>query len=295
MIMNVFISHFSLRVASAGSFQEIKNIFEEVDQFTSSFDYSDLNFYVANDFLKINYYGQTIETQLNNFSYGDKQALGNFRNLFFQKWFKDALRKKNTQEMIDLSLEPITETCVEIFKGYVPYLNFHYLNDFITNESDLNIKYDAILSEYPIDNENWYKRATSRFKNVIFHPDCLSTINRTEHGFCNFSKSITKCITALNSYIPTVENTTKQAILELSTLTEYACTVQGKNNAALKFTFTVNDKNYTKLNCEFHLKPSKHNNPGDSKHYHNRIYFGFLPISETEKKIAIASIGPHIK
>jgi hypothetical protein len=165
----------------------------------------------------------------------------------------------------------------------------------VSSEEDIFGCYDYLLGNYPVSIASYWKRATSRFSNLTFHSSCQKTLETVQDGgFCDYSISFTDCLNALNQLDPTSDS--NDNVKRAQSLSKFECSVQGKlggKKDVFKFDFVVDGEAFIKLNCEYHLKPSQHNFPGNSKHYHNRVYFGFIPQGGVYK-VVVAHIGGHL-
>ncbi|MCP2230638.1 hypothetical protein [Erwinia aphidicola] len=295
MILNVFYSHFSLRKSHACSYRELESFFKELSDFQKLFPYKDIEHSIATDFLKYRYYGTSIEQQIENFCFQDKQVMAAFKSRFFQEWFPQALFNKTTNELLESSKDDIDTLVDKCYIGYIPHLEHIEKANNVHTKEDIDNRFDFLLSKYPMDSNSWYLRAKSRFENLIFHDKCINTIDNCEENICDFSKSLTKCLIALNKCSPTQHRNVSTNLKEIGAIAGFKCTEEGKSDPKFKYSFSYSsDNSSSQINCVYHLKPSKHNNSGDSKHYHLRIYFGFYAIKENSYNIAVASIGPHL-
>ncbi len=287
------ISNFSFESQRFISFGDIKNEFAKLKSLQGKFSQVGVSLSIATDILKDQYFGHSIETQFNNFTYGrDKQAIIAFRMTLERSYFNGFEKRYTSDELKELAKFPDENRrlCCTL---YAPKEQLSGLSS-IKSIGCFDSYYEYILGSYPIDEDSYYQRATSHFNNIIYHDDCKYTLNRVPDGFCNYSIAITKCLKALNSLSPMSGSNTQKHLTDIATKAQYKCTPEGKSHKHFKFDFQYNGTSYPKLGCQYHLKPSDRNTKGDGSHNHKRIYFGFIPIGGNKRKIAVAAIGPHI-
>ncbi|MDD1792759.1 hypothetical protein LRP50_06445 [Enterovibrio sp. ZSDZ42] len=287
------ISNFSFDFQNFNDFLQLKNQFEKIKSLQGQFEQHGTSLSIATDILKNKYFGLSLEEQFNNFSFGkDKQNIIAFRSQLERNYLRGFDKKYTSKELLQLAAKPdeVSALCCTIYAPKVlisGYSSFKTITDF-------SLFYEDILGKFPINNENYYSRATSHFKNILYHEDCSSTLNRVPDGFCNYSIAITQCLRALNALSPVSGNNINSHLADIATKARYACTPEGYSHENFKFNFNHNGNNYPKLGCQYHLKPSERNLKGDGSHNHKRIYFGFFPIGGDKFRIAVAAIGPHI-
>ncbi|QYJ86915.1 hypothetical protein K0I73_04030 [Shewanella mesophila] len=288
------ISTFSFASPNFRSFEELENQFKSLPNLRKLCAYTKVSFEVANDILHNKDFGLSINEQVSNFEYGtDIGAITRFRLLLDRTYLRGMNRSFSHDELLERAdKEPNTDERENTIV-YSPSssVNVKYL---FTNETVFYQHYEFILGHFPIDNKSYYERATSFFNNLEFHKDCFSTLGRVTDGFCNYSIAFTKCLSALNECSPISIRSTKDKLTHIATKATFDCTVEGSPHKNFRFDFAIDGKEYDSLDCQFHLKPSKKNKQGNNSFHHKRLYFGFIPISETQWKIAVAAIGPHI-
>ncbi|MCG9677463.1 hypothetical protein [Vibrio sp. Isolate24] len=287
------ISNFSFESQRFISFGEIKDEFAKLKSLQGKFSQDGVSLSIATDILKDQYFGHSIETQFNNFTYGkDKQAITAFRMTLERGYFSGFEKRYTSDELKKLAKSPDENRrlCCTL---YAPKTLIAGLSS-IKSIGCFDSYYEQILGSYPIDEDSYYQRATSHFKNIIYHVDCKDTLKRVPDGFCNYSVAITKCLKALDSLSPVSGVNIQNHLSDIATKAHYACTPEGKSHDHFKFDFQHGGVRYPKLGCQYHLKPSDRNTKGDGSHNHKRIYFGFIPLANNKLRIAVAAIGPHI-
>ena len=287
------ISNFSFESQNFTSFADVQNEFEKIQSLKDKFGQKGVSLSIAKDILTNQYFGHSIETQFNNFSYGkDKQAIIAFRIKLERGYFKGFDKQYSSDELKELAKSPdeANRLCCTL---YAPKVLVSGLSS-IRTISCFDSYYEYILGSHPIDEDSYYQRATSHFKNITYHSDCMGTLKRVPDGFCNYSIAITKCLNALNSLSPVSGVNIQGHLSDIATKAQYACTPEGKSHSHFKFDFEYDGTFYPNLGCQYHLKPSDRNTKGDGSHNHKRIYFGFIPIQGSKLRIAVAAIGPHI-
>lgn len=294
--MNIIIgfSNFSFDVQSFSSFKGIQDQFDKFKLIKSQLNQKGVFSYLAYDILEDQYYGQSLVQQFANFSFGkDKLVIAAFKMRLEREYYVGFNRQYSGSTLKDLSRSP-SESNQVCYTLYAPngFNSTEYTS--IKNITEFSSYYEDILGRYPISIKSYYERATSHFTNIIYHDDCEMTLSRVHDGFCNYSIAITQCLRALNDSSPFTDRNFIQLTRSIGSKAGYDCTSQGHPGDNFKFRFEYNGEIYPSLNCHYHLKPSKRNNEGDTRHYHKRIYFGFIQIDSSQYKIAVAAIGPHI-
>lgn len=287
-------SNFSFETQQFSTFEQIQEQLNKLILIKSQFKQKGVSAYIANDILKDQYFGHSLEKQFDNFSFGtDRQMITAFKMRLERGYFNAFNKQYTGAELKNLSRSPSesNRVCCTL---YVPGgFNSAEFTSFKTIE-EFSSYYEDILGRYPISTKSYYERAISHFTNIIYHDDCEMTLNRVHDDFCNYSIAITHCLRALNDSSPFAGRDFVGLTRSIGSKAGYDCTSQGRPGDNFKFKFEYSGVIYQNLNCHYHLKPSKRNNEGDTKHYHKRIYFGFIPINTLEQKIAVAAIGPHI-
>lgn len=287
------LSTFSFDTQNFFSFKDIIKEFDKIKSLKDKFKQLGVSLSIATDILKDDYFGHSIETQFNNFSYGsDKQAIIAFRSKLERGYFNGFDKSYDSNELRKLAKKPdaVRRLCCTL---YCPKLSILGLSS-VSSIACFDLFYEDILGNYPLDEKSYYLRATSHFDNIVYHADCLSTLKRVPDGFCNYSIAITKCLKALNTLSPLTGTNIENHLSDIATNASYKCTPEGNSHAHFKFDFKHGGETYSNLGCQYHLKPSDRNMKGDGSHNHKRIYFGFIPIEDNKLKIAVAAIGPHI-
>ena len=252
-----------------------------------------VHFLVANDILSDKYFGLSIEQQIDNFSFGkDRGANVAFRQKLHRYYFKgwdttshcsqEAHRASPKKKLNDRS-----DSYSILYLPKFPIAGCRYFR----SESCFSKHYEWALEMYPINEKSYFSRAKSHFTNITFQADCGSTLyNMGDGGIQNFSVAITKCLSALNKFEPSMR--IPQDLDIIGHMAGFECTPQGSNGKGnMKFSFPEISNN--DVNCEYHLKPHSSNDSKDSKHYHKRIYFTFAEVNG-DIKTFVASIGPHL-
>ncbi|UXA00502.1 hypothetical protein [Vibrio splendidus] len=289
----VGISNFSFESQRFTSFQQIQDQLAKLKSLQGKFDQYGVSLSIATDILKNKYFGLSLETQFNNFAFGkDKQNIIAFRSRLERGYFNGFNKKYTSEALRKLASEPdeVGRVCCTL---YAPTVLISGSSNFKSVEG-FSSYYEDVLGKYPIDESSYYLRATSHFKNVLYHDDCNATLYRVPDGFCNYSIAITKSLRALNILSPMSGNDIQKHLSDIATKAEYSCTPEGSSHEHFKFAFKFKGADYPKLGCQFHIKPSDRNMKGDGSHNHKRIYFGFIPVDGDKLKIAVAAIGPHI-
>ncbi|WP_281628992.1 hypothetical protein [Vibrio sp. St2] len=288
------LSNFSFETQRFSSFAEIREQLEQLKGLNGKFSQHGVSLAVANDILKDNYFGPSLEVQFQNFSFGqDRMVIAAFKSLLERRYFSGFDRQFTGLELKKLASSPDLENgiCCTI---YAPKVLVSGLAC-IKCEGDFASYYEQVLGEYPISESSYYERATSHFTNIIYQDDCESTLNRVTDGFCNYSVAITSCLKALNDSSPTNAVSMPDKLGEVKAKTKYKCTSEGSSHPNFKFPFEHGGKSYPTLDCQFHLKPSDRNTSGNTSFNHKRVYFGYIPRDCGKKwDIAVAAIGPHI-
>lgn len=294
MKIKIFISHFSLPESHFGSYDKMMGDLEKLGRHKTQFDYPDSSCVVDSNLFDLNYYGLTLKQQIDNLCNNDPMIYGTVLNIVYSKYFAN-------HDFVSLRDEAGEwQSSNELCKcyAYTPSLEFNNMES-ISGIKSFLVHYDDILGKFPVSTEAYFNKAVARYKNLVFHEDCLSSMNDFDGDFCNFTISFTRCLSALDSISPTSEYDPNANISYIKTLTPYDCTSEGCSRPELSFKFKSGELDeygaplFIKLNCEFHLKPFDSNNPGDSRFYQNRVYFGFLPKGD-KRLIAVASVGPHL-
>ncbi|EJE8673524.1 hypothetical protein M5236_002158 [Vibrio parahaemolyticus] len=292
MKVEIGVSNFSFDVPHFSSFAELTRQFIEFENLRERFTQNSVNIVIANDITKNKYFGLSVEEQIKNFEFGgDRGIQVAFQQRLYRQYLKGYDYTSYSSE--DLKLKAKTELSEETTTYsllYVPKIPISG-HRFFRNNIEFSEHYERTLSLYPIDEESYYMRAKSHFTNITFQSDCCSTLaNIGDGGINNFSQSITKCLIALNNH--QAEMKIPQDLDILGIMAECDCSTQGSNGKAnMKFSFPEISPN--DVNCEYHLKPNKSNDPKDSTHYHKRIYFTFADI-QGDIRTFVASIGPHL-
>ncbi|PML09416.1 hypothetical protein [Vibrio lentus] len=289
----VGLSNFSFDLQKFNMFSEIESQLAKLKSLQGQFTQHKVSLAIASDILKDNYFGHSIETQFNNFSFGkDKIIIGSFKARLERGYFNGFNRTYTGEELKNLALSPDegANKCCTLF---TPIFSITGPASF-RNPQGFSDYYEKILGEYPVSEESYFERATSHFTNVTYHDECEATLSRVTDGFCNYSIAITKCLQALNELSPMSGSNIRKHLQDIAAKAQYACTPEGSSHDHFKFTFKYEGTDYPKLGCQFHIKPSDRNMKGDGSHNHKRIYFGFIPLDGDKLKIAVAAIGPHI-
>lgn len=289
----VGISNFSFESQRFTSFQQIQDQLAKLKSLQGKFGQHGVSLSLATDILKNKYFGRSLETQFNNFAFGgDRQNIIAFRSRLERGYFNGFNKQYTSEALRKLASEPdeVGRVCCTL---YAPTVLISGSSNFKSVEC-FSSYYEDVLGKYPIDESSYYLRATSHFTNLIYHANAESTLGRVDDGFCNYSIAITKCLKALHDSSPTSTVNIQDKLNEVGTKTAYKCTPEGSSHPHFKFGFVYNGTPYTKLDCQFHLKPSDRNTKGNTKFNQKRVYFGFIPVSQSSWKIAVAAIGPHI-
>ncbi|MBU1621048.1 MAG: hypothetical protein KJ556_02060 [Gammaproteobacteria bacterium] len=289
----VGISNFSFKEHHFNSLSAIEGAFDELKKFRKLFKQASLDFCMGRDIAENKYYGLSLLEQVNNITLGDRGLEGLFRSKLHQIYFRFFNINYTTDELIARASDPISEHSAANFILYVPSIDFYRDASTFKNADGLCAHYEDILGKYPVDSDSYYQRLITHFDKLMYHPNCRDSLDNVEGGFYNYSIAFTECIKALNDLSPTKIATTKERLSNIRAKTNYECTEEGKSSTKFNFTFS-HDGRELSLTCQFHMKPSKSNNPGDTSYYQKRIYFGFFPLEDQEWRIAVASIGPHL-
>jgi len=154
------------------------------------------------------------------------------------------------------------------------------------------------LSIYPKSTEFYINECIKYFPNLTFHTRNIETIKEI---YPDFVKSVVRHLGYLNDIFFTYrvkdfsnESEKYKAFSVECQLEEYAAS-KDKNFAKEKLTFDFLDatNQLVAVTCYPHLRLSKSDCPGDSKYYHNRIYFHEGISSIASGNILIGHIGGH--
>ena len=219
--------------------------------------------------------------------------------LFFNKTIGSNVSKYTTNEMI----QNISNNSFE--QGSV-YFTAYCLEDYLlwpNVESLYSIteiyKFDCyVLSNYPLTNDSFIRRACNIFSDVYFSQNCFNSIKSIQkNDIAYFSFPFVKALSAFQKCAPQIKNSTSNQndLKIIGSTAGFECTPQGsKKDKRFDFKFKIDQKNEEIIFCEYHLKINKCNNEGDSTHYHNRIYFGLRQTLTKGKIICIGHIGGHL-
>lgn len=156
----------------------------------------------------------------------------------------------------------------------------------------------VVLSEYPLSNNSFIKRASTIFDNVYFSDNCFNSLNSIEkNDITYYSNPFVKALSALHNCASSIRNSTSnQSDLNIiGSAAGMKCTPQGSDkDKRFKFNFKIDENMNEIIFCEYHLKIHKCNNDGDSTYYHNRIYFGLKNTPNKGKIICVGHIGGHL-
>jgi len=290
------VSNFSFHTFNFSSFNELETQFNGLKSLKSVYNQKKVSLAVANDITKNKSFGLSIDEQMSNFAFGkDRGAITNFKMRLDRSFLRGFDRSFTNDELKEKAK---TKPCIihkenTILYTPVPTLFLAGYSSFNTSIDFCN-HYEYILGHFPIDNESYYDKVTSYFDNLTYHEDCKSTLDRVNDGFCNYTVAFTKCLKALSESSPTTTVSMHKKLSDIASKAKYNCTVEGKSHKNFKFDFNHNQKEYLALDCQFHLKPSDRNTKGNGSFHQKRVYFGFIPINDTEWEIAVAAMGPHI-
>lgn len=137
------------------------------------------------------------------------------------------------------------------------------------------------------------------FQKLKFHDNVVNTLGTLDGGLALFSSSIVQSLiyleNNLNKFI-VESDSLPNALQKFSSELGLETTLEGdiSRKAKLTFTFKKNDGTAIDIYCEPHIKLSKSSISGDSKHYHNRIYFYQGREDIEDKKVLIGHIGGHL-
>ncbi|SGY86590.1 Putative uncharacterized protein [Moritella viscosa] len=288
------ISNFSFNKSHFGSFQELNEQFSYFQVLKKSYKQAKVSFSIGTDITKDKYFGSSVEEQICNFEYGTDVGIQTaFRTRLHREYLNGFELALTTDELKEKALKVPDE---ENKENYILFTPVHSIADCKSYNNDETFRnyYEYILGHFPVDNESFYERVESHFTNLIYHPDCGTTLDRVTDGFCHYSIAFTTCLRALNDFSPTDVSSTRDKVRSIKALTNYDCTPENDTHIHFKFDFNHNKTLFSALDCQYHLKPSDRNIKGDGSFNQKRLYFGFIPINVTEWKIALASIGPHI-
>ncbi|MCS0045259.1 hypothetical protein [Vibrio antiquarius] len=287
------LSNFSFESQKFGSFRQIQEQLDKLKALQGKFNQHGVSLAIASDILKDKYFGQSLNTQFNNFLFGsDKLIVGSFKARLERGYFSGFDRTYTGEELKALALLPdeVKRICCTL---YAPKVLISGSSNFKSIE-DFSSYYEEILGQYPVDEDSYFRRAVSHFTNLIYHVDARSTMDKVDEGFCNYSISFTICLKALNDFSPTGISSTRDKVKTLRSMTPYDCTPENGSHKHFQFDFSYGGKEYKDLDCQYHMKPSGMNMKGDDSFHQKRLYFGFIPTSTTTWKVAVAAIGPHI-
>ena len=211
----------------------------------------------------------------------------------------------NDDDIIDIinSEEPkYSNRLLSIFNTGKKDLNVKYVNRLIDSEIKMNDYCTDILLNYPRNDEQYCEDIQQVYKNLIFldYPEAkefktFNSLKRMTGGYDNFLKAITNFLSYMNKFeFKTKDMMDTLKMMESDLGSPVTPEGGGKKSRSLKRDFLINGKLYTNVNCEFHLKlENVDDTKGNRKHHKNRIYFGFIMISD-KNRVAIAHIGEHI-
>lgn len=283
------ISNFSFEFQHFSHFNEIQEQLSKLKELQSQFSQSGVSLAIASDILKDKYFGQSLDTQFKNFSFGrDRIIVGAFKSRLERGYFRGFSREYTGEELKSLAMAPNEDELI-CCTLYAPKVLISGSSSFKTIK-DFSSYYEKILGDYPISEDSYFERASSHFTNLVYGDEARTSMDEVDDGFCNYSISFTKCLKALNDFSPTDIVGTKQKIAHINSMTSYACTPEGSSHNNFKFDIG----GHLQLDCQYHMKPSQRNVKGDGSFHHKRLYFGFLPSNNSTWKVAIAAIGPHI-
>lgn len=163
----------------------------------------------------------------------------------------------------------------------------------ISNKEDYIFNHEIHLSLLPKSNKDYAYRCKLIFDKIIFSDDfedTISTLGRNQ-GIVNFSKPITKAISALNKLDPKIRNI-QNVMHWIRSECGFECSPQGADKAHLTTNIALEDGRTINVNCEFHIKISESNLNGNVNYY-SRIYFGLLPEGQ-EKYSYLLHCGEHL-
>lgn len=170
----------------------------------------------------------------------------------------------------------------------------------ISSESDL-LQFVRNMQP-PIDSSNnFFDWCNLAFPDIIFgdsFPECLNTF---DGSFFNFTDQLIECFTFLNDRAMQLkgQDPWNEVMSKFTASTTMQATLESNAVDARKrrdkFCFSANNVDYEiEVPCDPHFKLSRSNNTGDSKHYHNRVYFGLITHEHHPEKIYIKHAGQHL-
>ena len=168
----------------------------------------------------------------------------------------------------------------------------------VYNKNDWYNFHRYFLGLYPLSENHFAEKCGVYFPALHFHQNISHTLGTLEGGLINFPIMITNCLALLNDELSKYYNPQNipQSLKEFSS----ACGIETSNEGDvgrkkdLSFSFIDDGGEEIKKYCEPHMKISKSDNTGDSKHYHNRIYFHFGDERIAKGKTLIGHIGRHL-
>jgi hypothetical protein len=288
------VSNFSFDTPHFNSFDSLATQFIKLKSLRADYNLTKVSISIANDITKDKWFGPSIDEQIRNFEFGkDRGAITSFKVRLERDYLRGFERSFKSSELKE---KAGVQPCAINNENTILYIPTNLITGYANFRDRLSFceHYEYILGHFPIDNENYYEKATSYFDNLIFQEGCRDTLDKVDDNFCNYTVAFTKCLKALNDSSPTKIISTQKKLADIRSKANYHCTAEGNSHKNFKFKFTHSNKNYSALDCQFHLKPSDRNTKGDGSHNHKRLYFGFIPLSTKEWKIAVASMGPHI-
>lgn len=174
-------------------------------------------------------------------------------------------------------------------------INSRYL---IYNKNDYFNFHRYFLKLYPGSIEEYLFQCKIYFPNLHIHDRNLHTLQTTDGGFLNFKNHFCNCLEYLNNMSITERKTDNilEFLRKIQGESGYETTMEGdaEKKEKMTFDFTDNNQKSTPVCCEPHMKLSRSDNPGDSKHYTNRIYFHIGTKDILNGKILIGHMGSHI-
>lgn len=163
----------------------------------------------------------------------------------------------------------------------------------ISAESDYFHTHKKYLSLTPESNDDYAVRCKYIFNKIKFgdkFSQTLSTLGKGR-GINYFSIPITQALSVLNELNPEMREM-RQVMHWIKQESGYDCTFQGNDKKHLNHKIILDDKTEINLNCEFHLKIPDSNHRDNINHY-TRVYFGLLPIGQSQSCFLL-HCGEHL-
>lgn len=228
--------------------------------------------------------------------------MSKFYDQHLSKVIKTEINGDDVTDIINSEKPEYSNRWLSIFSTGKKDLNIKYINRLIDSEIKLNDYCTDILLNYPRSDKKYCEDIQQVYKNLIFlhYPEAnefktFNSLKRMTGGYDNFLKAITNFLSYMNKFeLKTKNMMDTLKMMESDLGSPVTPEGGGKKKRSLKRDFLINGKLYTNVNCEFHLKLENVDDAkGNSKHHKNRIYFGFIMISDINR-VAIAHIGEHI-